>query len=155
MHRLLREDPDVRGEIRDAFGVDMSSGTAAERAQLADAVFGTRERLDRLERLLHPRVVREQQAWLSRVDTRVAVVEVPLLYETGAERRFDYVVVVTAPRDVREARKDLSRLGDRESRLIPDEEKTARADFVYVNDGSLDELDAFAADVMRQLEASR
>ena len=153
VHRLLREDAEVQAELRAAFGVEVTTASAEERARLADAVFGNRERLERLERLLHPRVVREQREWLANVDAPVAVVEVPLLYETGAEARFDYVVVVTAPRDVRAARKDLSRLADRESRLIADEEKVSRADFAYVNDGTLEDLEAFVGDVMRRLEA--
>jgi dephospho-CoA kinase len=154
VHRLLR-DREVQAEIHSAFGIELTAATPEERARLGEAVFGHAGRVDKLERLLHPRVVREQQQWLTRVDASLAVVEVPLLYETGADARFDHVVVVTAPRDVRAARKDLSRLAERESRLIAEEEKVERADFVYVNDGSLDELDAFVEDVMRQLEAVR
>lgn len=81
---------------------------------------------------------------------RVAVTEVPLLYEVGGEKRFDKVVVITAPSDLRADRSEAA--GElREARLIPDEEKASRADFVYVNDGTLDELDAFVADVMHKL----
>ena len=78
----------------------------------------------------------------------LAVNEVPLLYEAGAEGRFDAVVVIVAPRELR-ARRTL--LDEREERLIPDEEKVRRADFSYVNDGSLDELDAFVAGVVSTL----
>jgi dephospho-CoA kinase len=76
---------------------------------------------------------------------------VPLLYETGAEARFDVVVAVTAPRDVRISRVVRPDLELRERRLLPDEEKMRRADFALVNDGSLRELDAFAARVMAEL----
>jgi dephospho-CoA kinase len=156
VHRLLRDDRDVQAEIRVAFGVDLTDASAEERRRLGQVVFGDRAKLERHEALLHPRVVREQQAWLVELERRepppaLAVVEVPLLYETGGDERFDAVVVVTAPRDVRAARKDLSRLPERESRLVPDEEKVERADFAYVNDGSLDELDAFVADVVAAL----
>ena len=71
----------------------------------------------------------------------------PLLYEIGGDERFDAVVVVTAPTRLREARRE-RRAGDREPRLIPDEEKVRRADFAYVNDGTLEELDAFVAPVL-------
>jgi dephospho-CoA kinase len=77
------------------------------------------------------------------------VAEIPLLYEAGGETRFDKVVVVTAPEHVREARRGV--VDDRESRLIPDEEKLRRADFAFVNDGSLEELDAFVAGVVEEL----
>jgi dephospho-CoA kinase len=60
--------------------------------------------------------------------------------------------VITAPREVR-AERAAERLDAREERLIPDEEKARRADFAYVNDGSLEDLDAFVADVVRRLAA--
>jgi dephospho-CoA kinase len=81
---------------------------------------------------------------------QVCVTEVPLLYEVGAETRFDKVVVVTAPTKLREARRG-GRADDRETRLIPDREKAKRADFTYVNTGSPEELDAWVAEVMATL----
>ncbi len=151
VHALLRDDAEVQREILAELGLSVSDASPEERGRLAEVVFADRAKLDRLEAILHPRVVREQQAWLERVEAPLAAIEIPLLYETGGEDRFDAVVVVTAPPEVRAARKDLSRVGDREARLIPDEEKAVRADYAYVNDGSLDELDAFAADVVAAL----
>jgi hypothetical protein len=58
-----------------------------------------------------------------------------------------------APPEVREARRGT--LGDREDRLVPEEEKVRRADFCFVNDGSLEELDAFVAEVLEELRRSR
>jgi dephospho-CoA kinase len=81
------------------------------------------------------------------------VTEVPLLYETGGEARFDKVVVVTAPRKLRRARSTVM-MDDRESRLIDDREKVARADYAFANTGSLEELDAFVESVMRDLTAA-
>jgi dephospho-CoA kinase len=77
------------------------------------------------------------------------VTEVPLLYEVGAEMRFDKVVVITAPAKLREARR--GRSDDREARLVPDREKVKRADFSYVNTGTPDELDAWVAEVLATL----
>jgi dephospho-CoA kinase len=76
--------------------------------------------------------------------------EVPLLYETGSEDRFDAVVVISAERELRAERAG-ERLDDRERRLMSDAEKLDRADFSYVNDGSLDDLDAFVSEVIRTL----
>jgi dephospho-CoA kinase len=59
------------------------------------------------------------------------------------------VVVITAPESVRRQRRPLS--DDREQRLLPEEEKVALADYTYVNDGTLEELDAFVADVVGKL----
>ncbi len=123
-----------------------------DRRRIGEIVFADPDELAWLEALLHPRVRADQEAWLEGVASPIAVVEIPLLYETGGDARFDEVVVITAPEKVRVSRTD--RAGDRRSvRLIPDEEKIARADFAYVNDGTLDELDAFVGGVLNQLLA--
>ena len=128
-----------------------------DRGAIARLVFADREQLDWLEGLLHPRVSQEYLDWreaLGRLPNppQVAVTEVPLLYEVGGEERFDKVVVITAPAELRAERSEAA--GElRESRLIPDEEKAKRGDFVYVNDGTLDELDGFVAGVMQALTA--
>ena len=156
VHRLLRDDEDVRRALLEHFGEGiLDEAGQLDRSAIADRVFPDREALDWLEQLLHPLVAREYLEWreqLGRLPNPPAVVatEVPLLYEVGGERRFDAVVVVTAPADVRAARSQVP-AELREQRLIPDEEKATRADFVYVNDGSLDELDAFVAGVLEDL----
>ena len=76
----------------------------------------------------------------------------PLLYETGGDKRFDKVVVITAPSKLRRMRSDVA-TDDREARLIPDREKVERADWSFKNMGSLDELDAFVKSVMAELAA--
>ena len=105
-------------------------------------MFGDRERLAWLEGLLHPIVSREYLEWreqLAQLDEppRVCVTEVPLLFEVGAETRFDRVVVITAPKALREQRRRVAR-DDRDARLLPDREKVRRADFHFVNTGSMD-----------------
>ncbi|MGH2970623.1 MAG: dephospho-CoA kinase [Gaiellaceae bacterium] len=145
VHDLLADDADVRDAIRARWG----EGAVGDRARIGEIVFGDRAELDWLEQLLHPRTRVATDAWLSSVDAPLAVVEVPLLYETGGESRFDAVVVVTAPPGVRETRRP--GLADRESRLLPDEEKMRLADFAFVNDGSLDALDAFVGGVTEAL----
>jgi dephospho-CoA kinase len=156
VHRLLRSDPDVRRELVERFGPDVIGGDGADRARIAEIVFNDPDQLDWLEELLHPRVVQENLAWREEVLRRpqppaLTVTEVPLLYETGADKRFDAVVVITAPKAIREERRPLE--DDRERRLLPEEEKLSLADFAYVNDGTLEELDAFVADVVAKLTA--
>jgi len=128
-----------------------------DRARIAQAVFGDRKQLDWLEGLLHPLVSREYLQWRNRLATlddppRVCVTEVPLLYEVGADERFDKVVVITAPAALREQRRRVAR-DDRDSRLLPDREKVRRADFHYVNTGTFEDLGAWVGDVMRELQA--
>jgi dephospho-CoA kinase len=130
-----------------------------DRSRVAERVFGDKEALAWLEGLLHPRVSAEYLSWreqLGRLESppEVTVTEVPLLYEVGGESRFDKVVVITAPSKLREARARVPIAG-RSDRLLPDEEKVKRADFSYVNTGSLEDLDAWVAGVMRELRASR
>jgi dephospho-CoA kinase len=155
VHRVLREDDEVQRALVERFGPAVVGPEGADRGAIAERVFHDADELAWLEALLHPRVVREYQAWqkeLSRSPSppRALVTEVPLLYETGGEERFDVVVVVTAPSDVRAARARVDAAA-REGRLLPDEEKVRRADFAYVNDGSLEELDAFVAGVLARV----
>jgi dephospho-CoA kinase len=148
VHRLLAEDEDVRAAIRGRWGEE----AVGDRARIAEIVFDDRGELDWLEQLLHPKTRELAQKWLGSTGAPIEVIEIPLLFETGGEARFDKVVVITASRDVRERRR--AGFADREARLIPDEEKVARADFAYVNDGTLAELDAFVAGVVESLLSS-
>jgi dephospho-CoA kinase len=126
-----------------------------DRSSVAERVFGDRQALAWLEALLHPKVSAEYLRWRDQLaglqnPPPVTVTEVPLLYEVGGEVRFDKVVVITAPAELREARARVP-LAGRSDRLLPDREKVERADFSYVNTGTLEELDAFVAGVMEQL----
>ena len=142
-----------RGSERAMLGED----GRPDRGRIAQAVFGDREQLAWLEGLLHPLVSREYLTWreqLAALDDppRVCVTEVPLLYEVGAEERFDKVVVVTAPTALREQRRRVAQ-DDRDARLLPDREKVRRADFHYVNTGTFEDLHAWVGGVMAELAA--
>ena len=155
VHHLLR-----RPDVRDAVVARMGSGIVGpdgeiDRRALGTVVFNDREALAWLEEALHPLVSAEYLQWreqLAHLPTppRVSVTEVPLLYETGGDARFDKVVVITAPSKLRRARSEVA-TDDRESRLIPDSEKVKRADFSYKNIGTLEELDAFVKSVLAEL----
>jgi dephospho-CoA kinase len=155
VHHLLRRDP-----VREAIVQRMGNGVLApdgeiDRGALGTIVFNDREALQWLEGLLHPLVAAEYLQWredLARLPNppAVAVTEVPLLYETGGDARFDKVVVVTAPEKLRRARSDIA-LDGREARFLPEREKVERADYTFRNLGSLEELDAFVASVMADL----
>jgi dephospho-CoA kinase len=155
VHELLRQD-EVKQAIVERFG-DGVAGPDGEldRGAIADIVFEDRAALEWLEALLHPLVSREYLIWRDRLGElpdppRVAVTEVPLLYESGGEERFDKVVVITAPEAVRRARSQ-SATDKREQRLIADREKIAKADFSYVNTGTPEELEQFVRSVMDDL----
>ena len=148
VHTLLSEDEDVRDAIRARWGAD----AVGDRQRIGEIVFQDPPELEWLEQLLHPRTRALGDAWLETVSNPLAVIEIPLLFETGSEARFEKVVVITAPRELREKRR--GSFADREARLIPEGEKLKRADFSYVNDGSLADLDAFVAGVVENLSSS-
>jgi dephospho-CoA kinase len=156
VHELLRSDEDVRRAVRDRFGVEvLGPDGEVDRKRIAERVFADAQELDWLERLLHPRVVATYLRWREELAERpeppaVSVTEVPLLYEVGGDSRFDAVVVITASVEVRISRM-VRPMQDRERRLLSDDEKIARADYWYVNDGSLEELDRFVSDVVARL----
>ena len=156
VHHLLRSDPEVKAAIVAELGEDvLDAQGVVDRKLVAEKVFADRAKLDFLERLLHPKVAAEYLRWREQLaelpePPAVCVTEVPLLFETGAEQRFDKVVVITAPAKLREQRRRVTR-DDRDTRLLPDKEKVKRADFAYVNTGTLEELDEWVAGVMQEL----
>ena len=152
VHRLYREDEELQAALRNRWGERVFCEGEVDRAEIGRIVFADRAELAWLEAELHPRVRAASDAWLAEQTADVAVAEIPLLFETGGEARFDRVVVVTAPPELREARRGV--LAAREDRLVPEEEKVRLADFCYVNDGSLEELDAWVAGVLEELRRS-
>lgn len=120
---------------------------AVDRARLAEAVLGAPEKLARLESAIHPLVQQAEQAFLGRARAegrKLAVLDIPLLFETGADARVDKTLVVWAPEEVRRARV-LARPGMTPEKLdaitarqMPDVEKRARADFEIRTDRGLD-----------------
>ena len=153
VHRLYREDAGLQAALRSHWGERVCRDGEVDREAIGRIVFADRAELAWLESELHPRVRAAVDAWIGAQTAEVAVAEIPLLFETGGEERFDRVVVVTAPLEVREARRGA--VAEREDRLVPEEEKVRRADFSYVNDGTLEQLDAFVAGVLEELRPPR
>jgi dephospho-CoA kinase len=154
VHRVYREDDGLKAELRERWGDRVFDADGEiDRAAVAAIAFPDPAELAWLESVVHPRVVRAHEDWIAgQTGAKLLVVEIPLLYETGGEARYDKVVALTASPEVREARRGL--FAEREARLIPDEEKLRRADFAYVNDGTLEELDAFVGGVVEELASS-
>ena len=160
VHHLLATNGDVRAAMVSELGEEILDDEGRiDRGRVAEVVFADRAKLDFLEGLLHPLVVAEYLRWREQLAAlpqppAVCVTEVPLLYESGGETRFDKVVVITAPAKLREQRRRVRR-DDRDDRLLPDKEKAKRAHYSYVNTGSLEELDAWVGGVMTELTAAR
>lgn len=158
VHHLLATDDGVRDALVQRFGDQiLGEDGRPDRARIAAIVFGDPEALSFLEGLLHPLVSHEYLQWREQLAAleqppRVCVTEVPLLYESGGESRFDRVVVITAPRQLREQRRRVP-LDNRDVRLLDDREKVKRADYTYVNTGTFDDLHDWVGELMADLVA--
>jgi dephospho-CoA kinase len=143
-------------------------GTTAEgvvdRAKLAERVLGDHAALKRLEAIVHPLVRADATAFLKRHHTAgapLAVVDIPLLYETGGQERVDMVAVVTAPPEVQRERV-LSRPGMTEEKFlkilakqVPDGEKRRMADFVIDTGGGMQAAREQVANIIEKLTGKR
>jgi len=138
VHRLLGPGGAAVDAVAAAFP-GVKHGRAIDRAALGRLVFADAAALQRLEKILHPLVRRAEQRFLARARRQrrpVVVLDIPLLLETGGEKRVDEVVVVSAPRRIQLARvmgrpgMTAARLAGVEARQMPDAEKRRRADLV-------------------------
>lgn len=148
--------------IREEWGDRVLDGDGAlDREEMRRVAFGDPEARRRLEEIVHPAVRRLREERLAEAEAsgaQVVVSEVPLLYETGMEEEFDVVVVVDAPRTVRRRRveeRDVEpgTFDAIEAAQWPGHRKREEADFVVVNDGSMEELEAAAREVWERIRA--
>jgi dephospho-CoA kinase len=131
-----------------------------DRAALSGLVLGSPERIAALERIVHPLVREKEEAFLAQAAAArapVAVLDIPLLFETGGERRCDAVVVVTAPPEVQRQRV-LARPAMTEEKFaailakqMPDAEKRARAQFVVDTGRGFTAAERQVRDILRAL----
>ena len=157
VHELLEGD-DLRDTLVDRLGPGIAPGGRLDRARIAERVFGDDEARAWLEGVLWPRVGERVAAWRAEVgDDRIAVVEVPLLFESGMEGVFDRTIAVVADEAVREQRaaaRGHSSVAERAGRQLTQAEKAERADYTVHNDGSLTELEQSLSQVLGKLEVT-
>ncbi len=159
-HSLMQPGEAVYNEVVRHFGREiLNRDGSINREKLAEAAFGQTSdsegkrasRIEELNRIVHPAVIRSQEAWMEEMGRQdphvVAIVEAALILEAGAGKRFDRLVVVTCNEeqrvarfaarqkiDLEAARKEVVR---RMAAQLPDEEKIKAADYVIDNSGSL------------------
>jgi dephospho-CoA kinase len=155
VHELLRT-PEVRARLVDRWGDEIVTGDEIDRARVAEIVFESPEELEWLESELHPLVGARVVEWAGGLpaNATIAVVEVPLLFESGMDDLFDAVVSVVAPDELRRERergRDLTALEGRTGRQLSQDEKAARATHVVTNDGSLADLEARIRELIAEL----
>lgn len=154
VHRLYESE--AAPAVEAAFPGSTVAGKV-DREKLAAQVVGKPEAMRRLEAIVHPLVGRARDAFLAeaaRKGAKLAVLDIPLLLETGGEKNCDAVVVVSAPAEVQRERV-LARPGMTAERFegllakqMPDAEKRARADFVVDTSKGFDAARAQVADII-------
>jgi dephospho-CoA kinase len=148
VHELYESD-EVRDLVVERFGDSVAPGGVVDRGVLAGLAFATSEDRGWLEGMLWPRVGSRMAAWREsggslEPEPRAAVVEVPLLFESGMEGAFDATIAVLADEEIRAERaaaRGHHALDERGKRQLTQSEKAQRAAFVVVNDGTVDELE--------------
>jgi len=145
VHELLETKP-LLPRLVERWGEEVAPGGRVDRERIGTIVFADREELSWLEAQIHPLVGGRIGTWLGTLpkDSQIAVVEVPLLFESGMQDAFDTTVAVVASDEVRRDRAEArghTLVGAREARQLPQEEKAERAAHVVENDGSIEELE--------------
>jgi dephospho-CoA kinase len=146
-------------EVRDLLvaelGLEVAPDGRIDRGAVAARVFGDDGRRQWLESVLWPRVgERVAQFRETSEDRPAAVVEVPLLFESGMEKVFDKTIVVVADEDVRAERaaaRGHQLVEARAARQLTQDQKAQRADFVVRNDGTVEELETKLSEVLAKL----
>jgi dephospho-CoA kinase len=160
VHELLTSG-EVRDMLVERFGDAVAPNGEIDRGKVADVVFGDDEHRKWLEELLWPRVGERIVAWREEQDQqdpppRAAVVEVPLLFESGMEAAFDKTIAVVADEAVREERagtRGHRGVESRTSRQLAQDEKARRADIVVRNDGTLEDLESALSSALAKMES--
>jgi len=159
VHELLASD-ELRDIVVARLGEEVAPDGALDRSLMAERVFGDDEARGWLEGELWPRVGQRVAEWRQEVDTLdpsppAAVVEVPLLFESGMEPVFDSTIAVIADEDVRAERagaRGHASVEERAGRQLAQQEKAQKADYTIRNDGSLDELRENLSRVLARLD---
>ncbi|HVZ56253.1 MAG TPA: dephospho-CoA kinase [Chitinophagaceae bacterium] len=99
--RLMNQDPGLVASMRATFGDQAYRDGQLDRAYIAQVVFSQPSRLEQLNALVHPAVMRDAEIWMSGQTAPYAIHEAALIFEAGVDRRLDFVIGVTAPQQLR------------------------------------------------------
>lgn len=156
VHELLDSEP-LLSRLTERWGAEIAPEGRVDRTRIGEIVFAEPEQLKWLEAQIHPLVGERIGRWLASLDenVEVAVVEVPLLFESEMESVFDTTVAVVASDDVRRTRAEArghALVGEREARQLAQDEKAARAEHVVENDGTVEDLEQRLSALIAKLE---
>lgn len=139
---LMNTNPAIKSALILEFGKEVYDIDGhLDRAYLASKVFRDKEKLNKLNAIVHPIVIQHGEDWALSQTFPYSLKEAALLFESGSYEKLDYTILVTAPTDIRIARvmqRDAitrEEVLDRINKQLSDEEKQKLADFTIVNDG--------------------
>lgn len=164
VHDLMAAGGDAVSAILEEFpeaeSINDKGQRFINRPKLGKSVFNNKERLKKLEDILHPMVRARTDVFVDyhrKAETPLVVLDIPLLYETGGEKRCDYVMVVTADAETQKKRVMARQLMTEEkfnailSAQLPDEEKRKKADFIVFTDKSIEDTTTQIRAVLKKL----
>jgi dephospho-CoA kinase len=155
-HELLATD-EVRDVLVQELGPEVAPDGRIDRGAVASRVFGDDDKRKWLEGVIWPRVGERVARFRENAEDRpAAVVEVPLLFESGMEAVFDKTIAVIADEDIRAERaaaRGHELVEARTARQLTQDEKAQRADFVVRNDGTVEELQEKLSEVLAKLKS--
>jgi dephospho-CoA kinase len=155
VHELLETEP-LLPRLIERWGEEVAPEGSVDRNRIGSIVFAEPEELGWLEAQIHPLVGERIGAWLASLPqgAGIAVVEVPLLFESEMEGVFDTTVAVVAAEEVRRGRAEArghALVGEREARQLAQAEKAERAEHVVENDGSVEDLERALSALVEKL----
>jgi dephospho-CoA kinase len=155
VHELLDSEP-LLGRLVDRWGQEIAPDGTVDRGRIGEIVFADPGQLTWLEEQIHPLVGERIGGWLHALPagTEVAVIEVPLLFESGMEKAFDTTVAVVTEDELRRERaaaRGHALVDEREARQLAQHEKAARAGHTVENDGSVEDLERSLSALVERL----
>ncbi len=156
VHELLDSEP-LLGRLIERWGPEVVSAKGVDRNRIGQIVFADPEQLTWLEQQIHPLVGERIGSWLLGLpeETEVAVIEVPLLFESGMEEVFDTTVAIVTADEVRRERaaaRGHALVDEREARQLAQDEKAERAGHAVANDGSIEDLERSLSALIARLQ---
>ncbi len=155
VHELLDSEPLV-GRLVERWGEEVAPDGSVDRGRVGEIVFADPDQLTWLEQQIHPLVGERIGGWLASLpaETEIAVIEVPLLFESGMEKAFETTVAVVTGDELRQERaaaRGHTLVDEREARQLAQDEKAARAEHTVQNDGSVEDLERSLSAVIARL----
>jgi dephospho-CoA kinase len=155
VHELLELEP-LLGRLVERWGPEVAPDGRVDRGRIGEIVFADPDQLTWLEQQVHPLVGERVGRWLARLPaaTEVAVIEVPLLFESGMEKAFDTTVAVVTEDELRRERaaaRGHALVDEREARQLAQHEKAIRAEHTIENDGTIEDLERSLSALIERL----